>query len=416
MKNLQSLITLAVALSGIAFATPVVEERAPSKNVTSISTTNPFTGFEFFVSPVYREEILNASSQLSHSGNTTLAKQALTVATKISTFLWISDTATISKVPSWLKEAQKIQKATRKKQVVQIQIYNLPERDCSAKASAGELSYADGGEAKYQAFILSIAAELKKFPDVRIVLALETDAIGNLVTNLAVPKCGDAAEAQKRSMAFAIANLQLPNVSLYVDGAHAGWLGYVTLSPLQDLSDPSFIDGLEQNLGPAADVITEIIAMAKAINPNAVVRGVATNISNYNGLGNNNQTGMDELVYVRNLQPLLAAKGFDAHFIVDQGRSGTQNYTREGTDWCNNKFAGFGPRPTTNTPDPLIDAVVWAKPGGECDGTSDTTAARFDEGCVSPNSLIPAPESGTWFQAYFVQLLTKANPPIPALY
>ena len=49
--------------------------------------------------------------------------------------------------------------------------------------------------------------------------------------------------------------------------------------------------------------------------------------------------GMDELVYVKNLQPLLAAHGFDAHFIVDQGRSGSQNYTREGTDWCNNKVS-----------------------------------------------------------------------------
>ncbi|KIM28658.1 glycoside hydrolase family 6 protein [Serendipita vermifera MAFF 305830] len=398
MKNLQSLITLAAALSGLASATPLVETRSPSKNVTSIATVNPFSGFNFFVSPVYRQEALEASAKLALHGNFTLSKKALTVATKISTFLWLSDTATISQIPSWLKEAQKIQQLTRKKQVVQIQIYNLPDRDCSAKASAGELSYADGGEAKYQAFILSVAAQLKKFPDVRVVLALETDAVGNLVTNLAVPKCGDAAEGQKRSIAFAIANLQLPNVSIYLDGAHAGWLGW------------------PGNLGPTADVLAEILALAKAINPNAVVRGVATNISNYNGLGNNEQQGRDELVYIKNLQPLLAAKGFDAHFIVDQGRSGSQNYTREGTDWCNNKFAGFGPLPTTNTPDPLVDAIVWAKPGGECDGTSDTTAARFDEACISPNSLIPAPEAGTWFQAYFEQLLVKANPPIAALF
>jgi cellulose 1,4-beta-cellobiosidase len=32
-----------------------------------------------------------------------------------------------------------------------------------------------------------------------LVIGLETDSIGNLVTNLSVPKCGDAAEAQKVS-------------------------------------------------------------------------------------------------------------------------------------------------------------------------------------------------------------------------
>ncbi|KAG8861544.1 hypothetical protein FRB91_006252 [Serendipita sp. 411] len=137
--------------------------------------------------------------------------------------------------------------------------------------------------------------------------------------------------------------------------------------------------------------------------------------SNYNGLGNQPQEGYDDLVYVRNLQPLLAAKGINAHFIVDQGRSGNQNYTRNGGDWCNNKRAGFGILPTTKTPDPLIDAIVWAKNGGEADGTSDPTALRFDQACASEFSLQPAPEAGTWFQAYFEQLMVNANPKIPKL-
>ena len=29
---------------------------------------------------------------------------------------------------------------------------------------------------------------------------------------------------------------------------------------------------------------------------------------------------------------------------------------------------------------------------------------------LSATSLIPAPEAGTWFQAYFEQLIVKANP------
>jgi cellulase/cellobiase CelA1 len=71
---------------------------------------------------------------------------------------------------------------------------------------------------------------------------------------------------------------------------------------------------------------------------------------------------------------------------------------------------GFGIRPTSNTGHASVDAIVWAKPGGESDGTSDTTAARYDTHCGLPDALKPAPEAGKWFQAYFEQLLTNASP------
>ena len=141
-----------------------------------------------------------------------------------------------------------------------------------------------------------------------------------VVTNQSVPKCATAAPVYMRSIALAIAWLsQLPNVAIYVDAAHDGWLGW------------------PGNLGPTADTLSQILTMAKAIYPGAWVRGVGTNVSNYNGLGNQPQQGFDELAYVQNLGPLLTAAGFPAHFIVDQGRSGQQNYTRDGSDWCNNK-------------------------------------------------------------------------------
>lgn len=68
-------------------------------------------------------------------------------------------------------------------------------------------------------------------------------------------------------------------------------------------------------------------------------------------------------------------------------------------------------RPTTNTGHDLVDAFVWIKPGGESDGTSDTSAARYDYHCGLSDALKPAPEAGQWFQAYFEQLLVNANPP-----
>lgn len=62
------------------------------------------------------------------------------------------------------------------------------------------------------------------------------------------------------------------------------------------------------------------------------MRGVATNVGNYNALvatradpnitlGNPNY---DEAHFIAALQPLLVSAGFPGNFIVEQGRSGVQ--------------------------------------------------------------------------------------------
>ncbi|KAG8932236.1 hypothetical protein FRC03_002852 [Tulasnella sp. 419] len=375
---------MASLLAPFAAASPLVTRAA--------ADSNPYAGYEMYVSPYYKAEIDLAIADLNARGETALAAKAAAVA-QVPTFIWIASRSAVPSISTYLKDAYEIQKRTGKKQVVSFVVYNLPDRDCSAKASDGELKLSDSGESRYEAFIKDVAANIARYPQVQVVIQLETDAIGNLVTNLAVPKCGNAAPAHKRLLALGVALLQAPNVAIYLDGAHAGWLGW------------------PDNLGPTADILAEILTNAKAINPNAKVRGVATNVSNYNGLGNQPQMGRDELVYHKNLAPLLEAKAFPAHFIVDQGRSGNQDAPRDGGDWCNFSLAGFGPRPTTATPDPLVDAIVWVKPGGESDGTSDTTAVRYDQACGSATSAKPAPEAGNWFQAYFEQLINQANPP-----
>ncbi|KAJ8521554.1 hypothetical protein ONZ45_g1754 [Pleurotus djamor] len=384
MKLSATFASLLCAIVG-SIATPLVSRAA--------QTDNPYLLGDQYVSPVYGDKVVAAAATIRARGDNELADKALAVA-EVPTFIWISDTAAVPTISTYLQDARDIEASTGRKQVVNIEVYNLPDRDCSAAASAGELSIADAGESRYEAYIKRVASEIQRFPDVTVVIGLETDSVGNLVSNQSVPKCAGAAEVHVRASAFAVAELsKLPNVYIYLDGAHAAWLGW------------------PDNLGPTADILAEILSQAKALNPSAAVRGVATNVSNYNGLGNATNFGYDELIYIQNLAPLLTARGFPAHFIVDQGRSGQQDYLRSGGDWCNNKQAGFGPRPTAATPDPLIDAIVWAKPGGEGDGTSDTTAVRFDEACGSPTSLIPAPEAGEWFQEYFEQLIELANPP-----
>jgi hypothetical protein len=42
----------------------------------------------------------------------------------------------------------------------------------------------------------------------------------------------------------------------------------------------------------------------------------------------------------------------------------------------------------------LVDAFVWVKPGGESDGTSDTSATRYDSFCGLEDAFKPSPEAG----------------------
>ncbi|KAH8823541.1 putative cellulose 1,4-beta-cellobiosidase II precursor [Flagelloscypha sp. PMI_526] len=348
---------------------------------SSIANVNPFAGHTFYNSPVYRPKVEAAAKTIRAAGNKALAKKALKVA-DVSTFMWLSDIASVPSLEDWLKEARSIQRSTRKPQIVQVEVYNLPDRDCGAKASAGELSLSENGLERYKTeFIAPIVAILKKYPDVRVAIGLETDAIGNFVTGQALRSVLTLMRDKNRPMRQLLPLSSCPNIALYLDGAHSAWTGW------------------PGNIEKTAAVVGEIVAEAQETNPKAKIRGLATDVSlELQWSWQPKPNRYDELVYVKAIAPLLEAAGIpDPHFIVDQGRSATKTGVRVGGDWCNNKYAGFGPRPTTATPDPIVDAVVWVKPGGEGDGTSDSTSPRFDENCVSPTRSCPSARVGTWF-------------------
>lgn len=130
--------------------------------------------------------------------------------------------------------------------------------------------------------------------------------MANLVTNLNVPKCANAEAAYKQCTIYALEQLNLPNVSMYMDAGHAGWLGW------------------SANIGPAATLFSQIYAAA---NKPASVRGLATNVANYNAWSvttcapyTQGDANCDEKLYVNALAPLLTAAGFPAHFIMDTCR------------------------------------------------------------------------------------------------
>lgn len=83
------------------------------------------------------------------------------------------------------------------------------------------------------------------------------------------------------------------------------------------------------------------------------------------------------------------------------GISPSQSLTCSRGEWCNVQPAGFGPAPTTNTNNTVVDALVWVKPGGESDGQCGMTGA---------------PRAGEWFDAYAQMLVKNADPSVFKLF
>lgn len=255
----------------------------------------------------------------------------------------------MAKVPSVRTYLAAIKAGGIGKNIAPFVVYDLPDRDCAALASNGEYSIANGGAANYRAYIDAIRAILVDYPDIPVVLIIEPDSLANLVTNLSVSKCSNAAATYKELTVYAVKQLALPNVSMYLDGGHGGWLGWPA------------------NLPGAATLYAQIY---KDSGSPKQLRGLATNVSNYNAWSlatcpsyTSPNPNCDEKKYINAIGPALSSAGWpDAHFVVDQSRSGHQPTSQiEQGDWCNVINSGFGIRPDTAPTDPLLDAFVWIK-------------------------------------------------------
>jgi len=343
--------------------------------------------------------------------------------------------------------------------VIQLVVYDLPGRDCSALASNGELGANDLDRYK-TGFIDPIAAILKdsKYAGLRIVTVDEIDSLPNLVTNVdprptATPNCNTmkANGNYQKGIAYALNKLgAIPNVYNYLDVGHHGWLGW------------------DDNLGASADLLAQV---AKDSGSVSNVHGFITNTANYgatkepyftiddtvNGTSVRQSTWVDwnryvdETSYALGMRQRLVQAGFDSGIgmLIDTSRNGwgganrptgpgpktsVDTYVDGGrTDrrihlgnWCNQAGAGLGERPKA-APEAGIDAYVWIKPPGESDGSSteipNDEGKGFDRMCDPTytgnprnnnhmsGALPNAPLSGHWFSAQFRELLKNANPP-----
>ena len=220
------------------------------------------------------------------------------------------------------------------------------------------------------------------------------------MTNIAVPTCAAAEQIYRRGIAYAIATLSLPNVYIYVDGAHAGWLGW----PEEPAQGRHSCSRRCWTTAGGADRI----------------RGFALNVSNYdpprdpNGAKSRprrSEPGRARL-RARISAPRLAKLGVTGKgFIIDTSRNGKAIHPLDAGQLVQRE--GRRPRRAPGVaPVPNIDAYFWIKTPGESDGTTDPKAARFDENCVSDDAMPGAPEAGELFAPYLIDLAKNADPPL----
>jgi cellulose 1,4-beta-cellobiosidase len=372
-------------------------DAAPAADGGTIGSNsgNPFAGAVMYVNPDYVTEV-EAAAEADPTHAATLAKVGA-----FSTAIWldtISRTATLGKI---LDDALAKQTSLGKPVVVTFVVYDLPGRDCHANASNGELTLSAGDVQRYHTdYIDVIAAAFAAHSSLRIAAVVEPDSLPNLATNLSDPRCAAAQDIYKAGVAYAVSKLSAPHVALYLDAGHSGWLGW------------------PNNTTAAAQIFKDVLTSAGGADK---IRGFATNTANYSVLHETHELFdyqsnpcHDELTFVSQLAGALSAIGVGGkYFVVDTSRNGTGGIRQAWGSWCNVHGAAIGERPVAD-PVPGVDAYLWVKPPGESDGTSDSSASRFDSACGSgnPDATQGAPQAGQWFASYFSMVAVNAAPPM----
>ncbi len=368
---------------------------AASKNAglaAIVTSGNPFDDARFYVNPDYAAKVEATARTVPSEAERLRRVEAFPTA------VWLSSIALVRGASRYLDAARAEQDELGQLVVTVLVLYDLPDRDCAAKASAGELPLGEG-EGRYRSEVVDpLAAQLRAHAGQRVVVVLEPDSLANIATNLDVGTCRAAEPAYRRSIAYAVRTLSMPHVSIYLDAAHAGWLGW---------------DG---NRAKIARVFREVLDEAGGVGR---IRGFVTNVSNFNTLAGGDGKRLepsdpcpDELTYVQKLSASLAEVQIEGKgFLVDTGRNGRGGIRSKWAAWCNVKGAGLGERPRSS-PAPGVDAYYWVKPPGESDGSSDPSAPGYDPQCSANDSAADAPHAGEWFASYFVELAQNANPPL----
>lgn len=131
-------LTAAVAVTSVFAAPAVVQKRAACSSAVTLSgSSNPFATNKLYANSYYADEITAAVADMTDA---TLIAQAKKVA-EVGSFKWIDTISVIPTIDAMIKDVPC-------GDIIGLVIYDLPGRDCAAKASNGELAV--GEVARYK--------------------------------------------------------------------------------------------------------------------------------------------------------------------------------------------------------------------------------------------------------------------------
>lgn len=361
--------------------------------------------------------------------------------------------------PSSVQRAVKatVQRAAGKHTVPVLVAYNIPFRDCAQFSAGGATTMAE-----YMAWIDGFAAGIGRH---HAVVILEPDGLGIIPwydpygsadgsngLEWCQPAEADAetAAAERFMMLnYAVDTLQaLPNVNVYLDGTHSGWLGSGDTAHRLVQAGVERADGFylnvsnyqfTANLQHYGSWVSSCITYATALNPGDFVgcpnqywnggplpAKIAELLGEWTGVALSaygewsDDTDMPELnTSGINLRYANMLGGTEAttHFVIDTSRNGTGPWQApagvypDAQDWCNPPDRGLGLRPTAETGLPLVDAYLWVKIPGESDGAC-TRGLGPGGTTVDPEWGIIDPGAGQWFPEMALDLVHYAAPPL----
>jgi cellulose 1,4-beta-cellobiosidase len=345
--------------------------------------------------------------------------------------------------------------------VVNLVIYDVPGRDCSASASNGEEPATDAGLADYKTnYIDVIAGKLAdaKYANLRFALFIEPDSLPNLVSNMSVPACATAAPYYENGIAYALDKFHaISNAYTFLDISNSAWLswnisgGAAEYAKVAGKTAAGFasIDGFVSNVSNYAPYYEQLI-----YGPTSIALNTIKAQQPFYG-----QKDLDEYSFHADMRAALISAGFSQSigFVTDTSRNGWGGRERPVTtsastdpktyvnlsridkrtvtsDWCNPSGAGIGYAPQAYPfNNQLIDGMhppqwewsfVWVKPPGQSDGTSDPSGSGetgYDKMCDPTQAntyhtdqltgaLPHTPHAGVFNYAQFAQLLDHAVP------
>ena len=456
--------TFTASAPGLTSVSVTGTETAAGSTTTPSHVANPFTGSTWYVNPNYTSEV--ATSVAGASG--TLAAQ-MTLVGHQSTGVWLDRIAAIyggsgnsSRMSLQAHLAAAASQASGSTPiVVPIVVYDLPNRDCAALASNGELTIANNGLQYYeQDYINPIAQILSDYAhtNIRVVAVVEDDSLPNLITNTNIPACAQAQSsgAYVTGIQYALNKLHaIPNVYNYIDLGHSGWLGWPSnFGPAVSLihsvaagttAGVSSVDGFISNTANTVPTTEPFMTATQSVGGQPVNSTLFYSFDPY----------IDELTYDEAMYSALVGAGFSSNvgMLIDTSRNGwggplrptgpststdVTTFVNQSKidqrpfrgDWCNPNGAGLGafPQASPNSAFSHLYAYIWIKPPGESDGDypsgshthgdphCDPAGTQTDgSGHTYPTDAIPGFDipAGNWFPAQFTQLVQNAFPAVP---